>query len=213
MFHTLYIIQRDTRICTYLGFFAILYPLTLSQLWDSSVKTPVIYFFIPPSSASADVSAISLVPTRSIPCLFPPTHTRPPPRFLSTTSHRARIGGVAIYCAAVFCLSQMLFSNASNSASSLAPSVKMFYHLPSDHLSGICPIRGRSTWSWKNPRTLPMRGLTTQVFSPKSNTDWTTALKKPWTPNALPPSLLRFFEILCHTYRAFFRFWITAVQS
>ena len=79
MFHTLYIVQRDTRICPYLGFFAILYPLTLSQLWDSSVKTPVIYFFIPPSSASAAVSAISLVPTRSIPCLFPPPHTRPPP--------------------------------------------------------------------------------------------------------------------------------------
>ena len=58
-----------------------------------------------------------------------------------------------------------------------------------------------------------MRGVTTHVYASKSNTDWTTSLKKKSDNRGLAPSLLRILDILRQTARAFVRFRITAGQS
>ena len=58
-----------------------------------------------------------------------------------------------------------------------------------------------------------MWGLNKHVSAPKSNTDWTTALKKNMDTHVLAPSLLRILNNLCQTVYAFARIWTTAGQS
>ena len=59
---------------------------------------------------------------------------------------------------------------------------------------------------------LPMRGVTTQVFAPKSSTAWTTALKnEPDTRGAIH-SLLRMHVILLQTVLALEKLFATAGQ-
>ena len=58
-----------------------------------------------------------------------------------------------------------------------------------------------------------MRRVNTHVSAPKSNTKWTTALKKKTDTHGLTPSLLRILDIILQNSCAFFRFRITAGQS
>ena len=58
-----------------------------------------------------------------------------------------------------------------------------------------------------------MRGVTTQVSKPKSNTAFTTALKKNPDNRGYAPSLLRVIVILFHTALAQYKFLTTSGQS
>ena len=206
MFHTLHIVERDTRLCPYLINCATLYPLLLPQLRESSVLTPLRYSSSPSSSAStAAAAAASLAPARSsTACSRHRIPTRSP-LFLSTALHRSRIGRVAIYCKAVFCLRRMQVSIRSNPASYLAASAEVYSHLPPDLCRGSRPISRCATWYWNPPRTRPMWGVTAHVSAPKSNTNWTTALKKNPDTCGLAPSLLKILVIFLQNACAFIR--------
>ena len=58
-----------------------------------------------------------------------------------------------------------------------------------------------------------MRGVTTHIYAPKSNTNCTTALKKNPDTRVLSPSLIRMLVILLNTDCVFFRLRITTSQS
>ena len=58
-----------------------------------------------------------------------------------------------------------------------------------------------------------MLGVTIHVSSLKSNTEWAMDLRKKPDTCGLAPSMLRILVIILQTARAFFKFWITAVQS
>ena len=81
------------------------------------------------------------------------------------------------------------------------------------HLTSRLFTSSLSKWSWKTPRARPIWGVNTQLSASNSNTDWTTALKKNMNTRGLDPSLINILNILCHTIRAFKRFWTTAGQS
>ena len=72
----------------------------------------------------------------------------------------------------------MYVSIVSNSTFTLSASAEFYYHLVSSLRRRSLPVSRRTTRSWKTPSTRPMQGVTTQVSAPKSNTDWTTALKR-----------------------------------
>ena len=59
----------------------------------------------------------------------------------------------------------------------------------------------------------PMRGVTTQVYDPKSSTACTTALKKKPDTRGTTPSLLRISVILFHTALAWDKLCTIADQS
>ena len=67
MFHTLHRGQRDARLSPYLNNCANLYPLTLPQVWESSVLSP---FFTPPDHPC---------PLPPLPPPSPPPSPSPPP--------------------------------------------------------------------------------------------------------------------------------------
>ena len=92
-------------------------------------------------------------------------------------------------------------------ASYIATPDKVYSHLPPNLRRGSRPISCCSTWYWKKPSNRPMRGLTIHGYAPKSNTNWTTYLKKNPDTRGLAP------YILCQTVRAFARFRITTGQS
>ena len=58
-----------------------------------------------------------------------------------------------------------------------------------------------------------MRGITTHSYAVKSNTDWTTALKKNLDTCCLDPSLIRILDILHQTAHDFVRVCIKSGQS
>ena len=98
----------------------------------------------------------------------------------------------------------------SNPASSLAASAKVYSYLHSNLYRGRRPVSFRATWSWKPSRTRHVQGVTTHISTSKSNTDWTTDLKKNLDTRGLAPSLIRILFIILQTARAFIRFRITA---
>ena len=157
--------QRDTRLSPYLINCTTLYLLTLPQLQEYSVLIPLRYSSSPSSSAfSAFAATVSLAPTSSTSSCY---HHQIPTcahRFLSTASHRYRIGRIAIYCTNLLRLFWMYVSIGSNPASSLAASAKVYSHLPSDLRHGIHPISCCTTWSWNSHRTCTMRGVTHYLF-------------------------------------------------
>ena len=158
MFHTLHRGQRDTIIYTYLINCATLYLLPLPHLRESSVLTPLIYSSSPSSSASAASAAVSHAPVRSIPTCYRHCIPTCAPCCLYSTSQRSRRYFVAIYRANIFCFRQMYVSIVSNPASNLAASTEVYSHFPTSLYIGSRPVSRRATWSWKNPRTCPIRG-------------------------------------------------------
>ena len=58
-----------------------------------------------------------------------------------------------------------------------------------------------------------MQGVTTHVSAPKSNTNWTMALKKNPDTSGLDPSLLNILGIILQNAHAFVRFRTTNGQS
>ena len=205
--------QIDTRLCTYLINCSNLYPLPLTQIWESSVLIPLLYYFRPYSSTSVATAAVSFAPSSSIPSFYHhriPTHA---PCFLSATSHRSKRDHTEIYCVTVFWLLRMYVSIVSNSTFTLSASAEFYYHLVSSLRRRSLPVSRRTTRSWKTPSTRPMQGVTTQVSTPKSNTNCTTSLKKNTDIRGLAPFLLRILFILLQTACAFVRFWISTGQS
>ena len=156
MFNTLYIGQRDNRLCPHLLNWATLYPLPLSQLQESSVLISLLYSSSPPSSASAAAASVSLAPASSMPVCYHHRISTHAPCFLSTTSQRSRSGRVAIYCRTVFCLRRMYVSIGSNPASALAAAVKVYSHFQSSLFQRSRPVSRHSTWPWRLPRPRPM---------------------------------------------------------
>ena len=162
LFHTLHRGQRDTIICTYLINCATLYLLPFPHLRESSVLTPLIYSSSPSYSASAAASAaasvVSYAPVRSITTCSRHCIPTCAPCCLSSASHRSRSDFVAIYWATIFCFRQMHVSIVSNPAFDISASTEVYSHFPSSLYIRIRPVSRRTTWSWKNPRTCPMRG-------------------------------------------------------
>ena len=170
MFHTLNIVQRDTRHFPYLVSFSTLYSLLLSRP-RSLHLFPICHFSIPTSSSSSAAAAVSLSPVSYMPACFHQTIPNLAPGVLSVASHRSRSGCVAMYCPTVFCLLRMYSPIASNPASSLADAAKVYSHLPYARRRRSLPVNSFATWSWNPPRTWPMRGVTTNVSAPKSSTN------------------------------------------
>ena len=133
--------------------------------------------------------------------------------FLSVTSQRTRSDCVAMYCATVFCICQMYVSIISNPASSLSASAEVYSHFLSARRCGSLPVSHCVTWSWRPPRTRPMRGVITHVSVTKSSTDLKAALKKNPDTRSLYPSLLRILVILLHNARTFSVFRTTSGPS
>ena len=67
----------------------------------------------------------------------------------------------------------MLVSIVSNPTFALAVFDEVYSNFPSSLRRRSLPVSLLATYSWKPPRTCPMRGVTTHVYAPKSNTDWT----------------------------------------
>ena len=86
-------------------------------------------------------------------------------------------------------------SIVSNPSSYLAASAEVFSHLPFRLFHEILPVSRLAIWSWNPLRSRPMRGVTTQVSAPKSNTYWTTDLNKNTDTRGLTPSLLSILNI------------------
>ena len=107
----------------------------------------------------------------------------------------------------------MYVSVGSKPTSYLAAPDEVYSHFPSILIYGSYPVSHHITWSWKNPRTRIMQGVTTHVSAPKSNTNWMMDLKKNTDTRSLALSLLSILNILCQTAQAFVRFRITASQS
>ena len=107
----------------------------------------------------------------------------------------------------------MYVSIVSNSTFTLSASAEFYYHLVSSLRRRSLPVSRRTTRSWKTPSTRPMQGVTTQVSTPKSNTNCTTSLKKNTDIRGLAPFLLRILFVLLQTACAFVRFRVTAFQS
>ena len=133
------------------------------------------HYSTPSSSASA--VAVSLAPARLISACY--RHRIPirAPVALSNPSHSYSSDRVAMYCATVVYRFLMYCSIIWKPVSSLAVAAKVFSHLPPVSSFRGRPISRRAIWSWKNPRTLTMQGVATQVSEPKSNNACTTALK------------------------------------
>ena len=188
--------QRDTILWPYFINWAALYPLPLPQLRSSYVLTNIIYSSSPYSSESVAAAAVSLAPVSSITACSHHHILAVAPFFLSAASQKSRSYCVSICCANVFWFRRMYVSIILNHTSTLAASDEVYFHFPSSLLQRILPISRRATWFWKSPRTRPMRGVTSHVSAPKSNTDCTINLKKnPYTcGNA--PSLLWILIIL-----------------
>ena len=104
-------------------------------------------------------------------------------------------------------------SIVSNPASALYASAKVFYHLLLRLCHGILFAIRLSTWYWNHIIYRNMWGVTTQDSVYKSNTYWTTDLKKNPETRGISPSLISTLDILCHTVRAFTIFWNTVGQS
>ena len=115
-----------------------------------------------------------------------------------------------MYCATVFCHHRMYSCIVWNPASSLAAAAEVYSRFLSVLCRGSRPISRRATWSWNPPRTLPMRGVATQVSEPKSNTACTTDLKKNPDTRGSAPYLLRIQVIIFHTALARDKFLTTA---
>ena len=95
VFYTLYIGQRDTIICPYLITCDNFYPLPLPQLRVFSVLSPLLYFSIPSSSASA-AAAVYLSPLRSTPSCYHHHSPNHGPFCLSAALQRSRISCITI---------------------------------------------------------------------------------------------------------------------
>ena len=135
------------------------------------------------------------------------------PGFLSDSSHRYISDRVVMYCATVFCRCLMYYSIIWNPASSFAVSAKVYYHFLSVFCCRICLVSRCATWSWKPPRTLPMRGVTTQVSDPNSSTACTTDLRKNTDTRGSALYLLMILVIIFHTALSRDKFLTTAGQS
>ena len=100
-----------------------------------------------------------------------------------------------------------------NPASSLFAAVEVYSHFLSGFCRGSPPVSRCATWSWNTPKALPMRGVSTQFYEPKSNTACTTALKKNMETRGSSPYLLRILVILFHTALSLETFLTTSGQS
>ena len=161
VFHTLHRFQKYTRLVRYV------YSLLL--LHTGSLPLHPLRHSFPPSFYVA-ASVASLAPTIFVPAFY---HHRIPtcsPGALSDPSHRSSSDRVFMYCVNVICRRQMSSSIVWNPASSLAVVSEMYFQFPSGFRHGSRPVSRLATWSWNPPRALPMRGVTAQVFEPKSNT-------------------------------------------
>ena len=212
LFHTLHRGQRNTRLCPYLVHFTTLH---FSIMVYHPRSLPIFYHHCShlSLSVSASAAALSMVPVRYIPacshhCIPTCSHG-----VLFISSYSSRIDRVAMNCATVFLLILIYSPIASNPTSSFAAATKVYSHFPSYRIHRSLHISRFSTWSWNPPRNLSMQGVTTQVYVPKSSTDWTTALDKNPNTRVAAPSLMRIRVILCHTTRALVRFPTTTGQS
>ena len=75
VFHTLYIVQRDTIICPYFVKFSTLYQFPLSHIWGSFILIPPPLFSQPILFRRLRLPCLSQVNSR----LFPPPHPNPCP--------------------------------------------------------------------------------------------------------------------------------------
>ena len=100
-----------------------------------------------------------------------------------------------------------------NPASYRVIAAEVYVQFPSGFRRVSRPVRHLSTWSRKPPRVLPIRGVTTKVSDPKSNTACTTALNNKTDTCGSAPSLLRILVILFHTTLSQDKFLTTVSQS
>ena len=196
VFLTLHRGQRDTIIYPYLINCTILYLLPLPHIRESSVLTFFLYSSRPSSFVVSAAAAVSLAPARSTPAYSNHYIFTLSPCFVSAASQMPRSYCVAIYCVNIFWIHQMYFYIISNPASAISASTKVYSHFPSSLWCDIRRVSCRSTWSWKPPRNRPIWGLNIHVSAPKSNTDWTTDLKKNPDTHGLAPSLLKVLVIV-----------------
>ena len=106
----------------------------------------------------------------------------------------------------------MYYSTPSNTTSSFAATDEVHYHLPYVCRLEILPVNICANWSWKHPRTRPMRGGNQPCFCAKNQHRLEHIfIKNPDTRGAAP-SLLIILVNLCITARNFARFLTTAGQ-
>ena len=209
VFHTLYRGQRDTRLCPLISWFwYVVLSLPLSH--SRSLYIPHCHYSPPSSSSTA--AAVFRAPTRSISSFYHHRILTRIPGALPYPSHRSNSDCVAIYCAAVFWRRLTYSSIVKNPAASLTAAAKVYLHVLSVVLHGICPVSCLTIWVWNPPKVLPMRGVTTQVSAPKISTAWTTALKNNPDTQGVAPYLLRMREILLQTFFSRAKFLTTAGQ-
>ena len=107
----------------------------------------------------------------------------------------------------------MYSSIIKNPNSSLAIAVEVYFHFLSGVLRGSRPVSSIATRAWNPPRDFPMRGVTTQVYDPKSSTACTMDLKNNPDTRGTDPSLLMMCDILLQTTLSQDKFFTTSGQS
>ena len=154
----------------------------------------------PISSVSTAAVATVRAPARLIPsCYHHLFETRAPSR-CSDSSHKSRIGLIAMYCKNLSCIQVMYNSTYSNPASLITYPKGGHSQITSCHLLGFLPISRRSNLWWNPPSICPTIGFTIHVYNQKRRTAFTTSLNKLPVVCEYAPSLTRVLEIQAHFF-------------
>ena len=94
---------------------------------------------------------------------------------ISASSNRYIIIILDIYCATMFCSTEMYFSSKSQTAFRIASTSGGYWQLPPAHFWGFFPVIRLATWWWKLPRVLLKQGVTTNASDTRRRISWTTA--------------------------------------
>ena len=166
---------------------------------------------IPPSSS--DEAATTLAPVRSsTSCSYHlfATHI---PSIRTVSSKSSVIVCVEMYCTTVFCLFSTYASISSKTASCISVSRSGYCQIPSNNLRGFLPVICWDNLCWNPPRDRPVRGVTTQVSTPKNSTACPTTLENIPDTLGFTPSLPKIIARRVQLLLAFHRFSKTYGQS
>ena len=178
--------------------------------WYFAAYLSVSSYSLSPSSPAT--AAVNLYPTSSSYSFSQHLLATHAPGILTFSSHRSRIGRVAMYCATVFCLFITYSPISLHPYSCIAVSSGGYYQLSSTFRFDCLPVILMDTMCWNPTRAWPMRGVINHLSDRKISTAFTTSFKN--TPETLelasylPSILFRWAQLL----RAFRRFPTTANQ-
>ena len=186
-----------TRLCPYLYYFATSFPPSsiLACCYSKGVHfyTPLhsapleplapLDSSLPKSESESDSVSnyvslsdpLSFTPSKSMPaCSHHRQDTLAPGRRVDR-SQRPKIGCATIYCATMLCLLVTYFMIPSKPAYPIASSNDGYAQLPPPCLLGCLTVSCRMILFWKLSMARSIRGVSTHVSAPNSNTAYDTA--------------------------------------